>query len=152
MWSLCEFLRFPESCSGFCLCFLASGPSPLSFMSLTSWMMKTSSPEEIGTFPLSDGAHRHLQVNKVRVQVTTLVTKVPASSNRMGFRFKVVGMQAGKLQGSSPYRGVSVGDNEFLWSKFISRKCLLGASKFSLPSLGHCGVFFIMKIMHAYDF
>ena len=80
------------------------------------WWKPHHRKKSASMFPLSDGAHRHLQVNQVRVQVTTLVTKVPASSNRIGFRFKVVGMQAVKLQGSSPYRGVSVGDNAFLWS------------------------------------
>lgn len=78
-----------------------------SFMSLTSWMMETfSSPADISFhIPLSDGAHRHFPVNKVRARVTSLVTKVQPSSNKIGFKFKVVGMRALKLEGSSPYRG-----------------------------------------------
>lgn len=50
--------------------------------------------------PLSDGAHRHFPVNKVRARVTSLVTEVHASSNKTGIWFKAVAVRAGKLEGS----------------------------------------------------
>lgn len=49
--------------------------------------------------PLSDGAHRHFPVKKVRAATTSLATGVHASSHKIGFKFKAVALRAGKLGG-----------------------------------------------------